>query len=673
MTTIVIPLHHGGGKFKDDSELRFALRSIAANFSEDSYKVAIVGRRLPSWVRNVKFIEQRAKGLKTALKMAAEAFPAGFHWFYDDCCLLRKITAAEMKVTPCSRGWSKANTSWARKLEAIRQRLVDEGRKAWDYSRPHGPYWFDKSMIDEAFRDWPGMDGKLPFESWILSKRDWPRRHSGYKQYYGAFRGAPGDQQQFLNYNNAGFTDELRAWLSERFPDPCPFEAVPGDPPPRRKIKLQVHTLRFGESWWVKACVPSLDQWCSRWGHDLQVWKEGDIDPSYPAAKFCEVDMLKRFLESDAEWMIYVDADVFVHPTAPEHPDLDRAFGFLIRHDRPSKFSRHFPKWCARHFGDRDHVAPRWTYCNAGVWACDRLAAKQLLANISPPYIECVQEQHHWNWWLALAQRDGMVVQNLPPAWNAWPAENDPAAFFHLCGRKKSLKWNSLVERGLIPSPTPEKPSLMTTFDFSPFSFTEHPNGWDTDDMHIHLLHLAAGLPTGTPGGKRVAVEIGAFRGKSTSALITALNQGKIDHLHVVEIKPTDSLRQVLAMADDPRKVTLHTTAYWDLQIGPADFVFVDGDHRWPAVGDTLRALTWGAKILCLHDTQAWPRMKDLWGSHMAARMLKDMPGRTWIEDAVDRSGMRTFRGLLISAENGIDIAPLKDYLATAEPAPLLT
>jgi hypothetical protein len=80
----------------------------------------------------------------------------------------------------------------------------------------------------------------------------------------------------------------------------------------------------------------------------------------------------------------------------------------------------------------------------------------------------------------------------------------------------------------------------------------------------------------------------------------------------------------------------------------------------------TLRALTWGAKVLCLHDTQAWPKMKDLWGSHMAARMLKQMPGREWIEDAVDRDGLRTFRGLLVSAEAGIDLGPLREFLASA-------
>jgi hypothetical protein len=256
MTTIVIPLHHGGGKLKDDSELRFALRSIAANFS-GPVEVAIIGKKLPHWVKGVRFIEQRQKGLKAALHMAARAYPSGFFWFYDDCCILKPITSEEMKVTPCSRGWSKPHTSWARKLDSIRVRLEADGKKAWDYSRPHGPYWFDLGMIEEAFRDWPGMEGKLPVESWILSKRDWPRRHSGYKQYYGAYKGPPGEQQQFLNYNNAGFTEELRAWLSEKFPDLCRFEKPPVVISPDTRLRGVVIGLPARPRW-ESACVETM-------------------------------------------------------------------------------------------------------------------------------------------------------------------------------------------------------------------------------------------------------------------------------------------------------------------------------------------------------------------------------------------------------------------------------
>jgi hypothetical protein len=219
---IIIPLHHGGGKLKDDTELRFALRSLEAHFKDD-FKVVIVGHSLPEWLKGVEFIDSR-QGLKTALLDAANAHPDGFFWWYDDVVLLKDQTGEEMKVTPAMNRWIGPSTSWSRSLDRIRQRLTNEGHPTFDYSRPHGPYWFDKSMVDEGFKDWPGIKAKFPWESWILSKRNWPRRFGVVKQYYGAFNSEPGDGAIFLNYNDVGNTDELRSFLGARFPDPSMFE-----------------------------------------------------------------------------------------------------------------------------------------------------------------------------------------------------------------------------------------------------------------------------------------------------------------------------------------------------------------------------------------------------------------------------------------------------------------
>ncbi len=219
---IVIPLHHRGGKFRNNTELRFALRSLARHFKDDC-EIAIVGSRLPEWAKGLKHIESRS-GLKTALADAAKVYPEGFFWWYDDLCLLKDMTGEEMKVTPACRGWGKPRTGWSRRLDEIRQRLVKEGRPVWDYSRPHGPYWFDQGMVEEGFADWPGMAAKFPWESWILSKRDWPRRHGVVKQYYGGFRGEPGLNACFLNYNDKGNTLELRRWLGQRFQNECEWE-----------------------------------------------------------------------------------------------------------------------------------------------------------------------------------------------------------------------------------------------------------------------------------------------------------------------------------------------------------------------------------------------------------------------------------------------------------------
>lgn len=217
-TPIIIPLHPRGGKFRNNKELGYALRSIRKNF-EGLHEIILCCRTLPAGFAGCTHLPDGGGGLKTALRRAADAYPAGFLWWYDDCVLLRPQTADDLKVTLASRRWSRAQTSWAKKLTKICDRLQKEGFTAWDYSRPHGPYWFDKGMIDEAFADWPGMAGKFPFESWILSKRDWPRKHGNYRQYYHRFKSPPGPADTLLNYCDKGFTPELIAWLEQHFPE----------------------------------------------------------------------------------------------------------------------------------------------------------------------------------------------------------------------------------------------------------------------------------------------------------------------------------------------------------------------------------------------------------------------------------------------------------------------
>jgi hypothetical protein len=123
---ICIPLHPAGGKFRDNTELRHALRSLCRHFKEE-FEVVIVGEKLPPWLTGVRHV--RGGGLKASLQAAADAFPEGFFWFYDDTCLVRDTTAAEMRLTPCCKGWSAAKTSWARMLAQIRMRDSPTGRR----------------------------------------------------------------------------------------------------------------------------------------------------------------------------------------------------------------------------------------------------------------------------------------------------------------------------------------------------------------------------------------------------------------------------------------------------------------------------------------------------------------------------------------------------------------
>lgn len=195
-------------------------------------------------------------------------------------------------------------------------------------------------------------------------------------------------------------------------------------------MKTQVHTLRFGGVPWLRACAPTLDRWCERHGHELVVWSDPAVWARYPTPKFCERDMLLTFLLSNFDRMIYVDADVWVHPEAPDFPVLPGIA--LATDDHHRAHNMHFAGWC---MGAYEREFPLWEYSNAGVWSIDREAASHLYGVWEPPYRKYFQEQHFWNAAVCRAQEDhGMVVSRLPIEWNRWSGDQKPAWLQHAWG-----------------------------------------------------------------------------------------------------------------------------------------------------------------------------------------------------------------------------------------------
>jgi hypothetical protein len=247
MLHIVIPLHPGGGKDKTNEELRFALRSWEANMREP-FDVTIIGKRIPAWLTGVTHIKQGAPaGLKQALKTAAATYPEGFLWAYDDTFLIKPSTAEEAKVPVAKPSFGQQDqTGWNKMLMQIHGRLVSEGIPPLDVSRPHCPYWFDKSMVDEGFRDWPGMTAKFPWETWIISKRRVPVRVGIEKQYYGKnFGGPPEPHHVYINCSDAGWTPKLKGCLLAAFPRPSRFEKADVEIPTTRDL-IFIHVPKTG-------------------------------------------------------------------------------------------------------------------------------------------------------------------------------------------------------------------------------------------------------------------------------------------------------------------------------------------------------------------------------------------------------------------------------------------
>jgi hypothetical protein len=62
-------------------------------------------------------------------------------------------------------------------------------------------------------------------------------------------------------------------------------------------MKLEIHTLRFGQSEWLTQCQPTIESYVRNHGMPLHVWD--DRPRGYPCVKFCEIDMIRKFLEGN--------------------------------------------------------------------------------------------------------------------------------------------------------------------------------------------------------------------------------------------------------------------------------------------------------------------------------------------------------------------------------------
>lgn len=164
---------------------------------------------------------------------------------------------------------------------------------------------------------------------------------------------------------------------------------------------------------------------------------------------------------------------------------------------------------------------------------------------------------------------------------------------------------------------------------------------WAMDLRHVTLLQRLLELLR-----PKVAVEIGSYLGHSTCAFAAAQQKVGFD-LHLVEIKPTPQLRSLIGLCAS--NTWLHTEPSWEANI-KGDFVFIDGDHEWPALADLCHALSVNTPVIALHDT--CNSLKQCWGSKLAADILRQAPGRTWYEDAETREGEDTHRGFGVSVLN---------------------
>jgi hypothetical protein len=414
-------------------------------------------------------------------------------------------------------------------------------------------------------------------------------------------------------------------------------------------MSIEIHTIRFGSADWILKCAPTLDAWAARHQLPLHIWDRSTADEKdYPDVKFCQVDMLEQFLAGNSDQMMYVDADVYVHPDAPR-PDLGP--GMHIRpHGRRSNNPYWMP-WCLEHFGRKPKDGGN--YRNAGVWVVDRDAARRLLSVIKQPYIEGVMEQNHWNWWIMEAEEKGLKVWDLSPVWNSYPRQTQPAWFFHIFGSNKLSLLSFYERRGLIPREDRIKrtPQVITKNAMKRNVIVQGglkapkkppDRAWPMfmDQLHLDLLKglLEAHRP-------RKAMEIGSHKGVSTQVFLDALDAGVIDSLVIVEPFPTLELETRIKNCKRRDRVKMETDSSWEI-LEAVDFVLIDGHHGMPAYADLAQALALHVPVIALHDTNSNTLgLGGCFGSEGAWDILEASPLYECKEDKEKRDGMWTERG----------------------------
>lgn len=210
---------------------------------------------------------------------------------------------------------------------------------------------------------------------------------------------------------------------------------------------VEVHTLRYGDAGWIQECGPTLEGWCRRHGYGLTVHGQPE---GLPDEKFATVEMIRGFLAGGAERMIFVDADVYVHPSAPGWPEEMKGFSSM-----PETFGRVLGNW--EQWQVKQGLRCRgWRYRNSGVWSCDREAARLFLEALEgDAWRVAYREQHQFNVWWHRAAEKGMVVSDLQPVWNMLSkvARTDlkPAWFYHLNGPEKLATLKLVRDARFLP------------------------------------------------------------------------------------------------------------------------------------------------------------------------------------------------------------------------------
>lgn len=168
------------------------------------------------------------------------------------------------------------------------------------------------------------------------------------------------------------------------------------------------------------------------------------------------------------------------------------------------------------------------------------------------------------------------------------------------------------------------------------------------DPRHVFTVHAVL---RSWPFAK--AVELGSLHGASSTAFIEAVNMGRLADALFCDVDLTPSLVSVMKNTTRPEAVRYTSSHSWDVLAGDEffDFILLDANHNKSSVDKELEHIV-RRKPLCLmaHDTNAtdagYPKCE---GAKMIRSVFQAMPEYFCLEDAANRPGERTHRGLFLA------------------------
>lgn len=218
-------------------------------------------------------------------------------------------------------------------------------------------------------------------------------------------------------------------------------------------LKLLCISEYGGDVAWLRTVHPHQVAWAERNQVELKIVKKPQATTFSRDAMHMS---LAFFLKSDADWLLFLDPRVMIHPLAPNPLSADLAPGiWALPLPEQEPVRRTWAKWvgqCFQRMPSRNH-----RYRDGAVLLLDRSAASEWLSYTEEMTLPGVPEGYYLNLWLDRASSNKKIqIHDLPPEWNRMSQRISAPAWFYQCeGPEPGKALERLQMKGYLPLPRP--------------------------------------------------------------------------------------------------------------------------------------------------------------------------------------------------------------------------